>query len=46
MRNLTRADLSALYSNYALYRDIECNGWAKMSVQDFLKKYGVNGYAG
>lgn len=44
-RELSSDELSILYGNFVLYRDRVCNGWAKMSIQDFYKKYGLNSYS-
>lgn len=40
-RDLTREELKALYSNYSVYRDHICAGWAKLSPQEFYKKFVI-----
>ncbi|ELW2866255.1 hypothetical protein QMI71_004667 [Salmonella enterica] len=41
-RELSSDELSILYGNFVVYRDRVCNGWAKMSIQDFYNKNGLN----
>ncbi|EKP0311710.1 hypothetical protein ACTG16_23385 [Aeromonas sp. 23P] len=38
MRHLDKAALKKLYNDFTTYRDKECDGWAKMSVQEFYLK--------
>lgn len=45
MKALNEQELGILYNNFIMYRDKACHGWAKMSVQDFYEKFGLNGYA-
>jgi len=44
MRSLNSVELSELYNNFVAYRDDVCNGWAKMSVNAFYQKFGLNPY--
>lgn len=41
--HLTKAQLNALYIDFTVYRDRDCNGWSRISVFDFFdtnkKKY-------
>jgi hypothetical protein len=41
---LNEYQLKKLYFNFVAYRDSHCNGWAKISIHDFLRKYGLNAY--
>ena len=34
--HLTKEQLKALYIDFTVYRDRECNGWSKMSVFEFF----------
>jgi hypothetical protein len=43
---LTPQELSALYSNFAHYRDITCNRRARSGVINFYKKFGFGAYDG
>lgn len=38
MSNLSKSQLYKLYIDFTIYRDAECNGRAKMSVEDFYNK--------
>lgn len=42
MKELTREELRILIGNFIVYRDKHCNGWAKMDIKEFYKKYGLN----
>ena len=42
MQNLKESELKILYANYTKYRDIECNGFAKMKVSEFFSIHGLN----
>lgn len=38
MRNLAPEQLKKLYSDFCEWRDNECNGYAKMEINDFYLK--------
>lgn len=42
MKDLEQYELEILYWNFIAYRDNVCNGYAKMSVENFYKKFGLN----
>jgi hypothetical protein len=42
--HLSPEELNTLYGNFVVYRDAYCNGWAKMSIQEFHKQFGLNEY--
>jgi hypothetical protein len=44
MADLSEKELLTLYYNFVYYRDKYCNGWAKMSIESFFNKYGLNEY--
>jgi hypothetical protein len=44
MKDLNTIQLTILYNNFVIYRDKFCNGWAKMSVQDFYNKFKLSQY--
>ena len=35
--HLTKEQLKSLYIDFTVYRDLECNGWAKVSVFEFYR---------
>lgn len=41
MERLNQDELMVLYFNFTSYRDNVCNGRAKVSVQEFYKKFGL-----
>lgn len=44
IEELNEQQLKTLYNNFFVYMDKHCKGRAKMSVYEFLKKYGLNPY--
>ena len=34
--HLTKSQLKALYIDFTVYRDRDCNGWSRISVFDFF----------
>lgn len=38
---LNRDELKKLYIAFSIYRDKDCNGWARMSIQEFYKTNGI-----
>lgn len=41
---LNPTELNVLGGNFRVYRDRFCNGWAKMSIQEFYKKFEFKEY--
>lgn len=39
MRDLSQAQLKRLYFDFCTYRDVECGGSAKLSVEAFYGKF-------
>lgn len=39
MRNLSKSQLHKLYMDFTIYRDSECNGRARMSIEDFYNMH-------
>ena len=35
--HLNKDQLKSLYIDFTVYRDIECNGWSRMSVYEFYR---------
>ena len=35
--HLTKEQLKSLYIDFTIYRDLECNGWSKVSVFEFYR---------
>ena len=46
MRTLNSEELKSLYFNFVSYRDMKCNGNARMSVREFYEKYGLESCGG
>ena len=41
MNKLNESQLSTLYFNFTIWRDVKCGGMASMSVQDFYLKFDL-----